>query len=120
MPKFSMSVYQDAAAEHKHPVELCGVELSRVTLHSSRLLPVGSKVRFHYGQRSARGVVKTCEPFHSRFLLEVQVVNASDWLSDLTNAKHHFDPGPMILDKFMSADQLSQILAGMGGNSHFG
>jgi hypothetical protein len=119
MPKLTLSVYPPAAKKAlKVPVELRGFELSRAHLYVSRSFPNGTTVLLEYGHRRASGMIENCRQESAQFELVVLTTQDGDWLLELLKGENNFDPGPLTLDKCMSAEELSQLIACMGESSH--
>src|SRR5277367_497281 len=119
MPKLSLLVCLSATDKAiKVPAQLRGFEFSRAHLHVSRSFPTGTTVRLEYGHCSASGMIENCRQNSAEFELDVLTTQGGDWLVELASGENHFDPGPLTLDKCMSPEQLSQLIAGMGESSH--
>jgi hypothetical protein len=99
-------------------VTLCGGVLPNINLRSSRIVPIGTPVHLRNGRHSAKGFVHGCRSAKKTCILTIQIENGGQWLLDLLSGSGGYDPGVHLVNKFITDQQLSQVMADADSNCH--
>ena len=105
-------------AARREIVELRGGVLPRIKLSSPRNVPVGTKVSIQSGCHRAQGIVDTCQTDHSRCEMTVKIQRGGQWLMDLVPAANNYDPGVHSVNKFISDENLVQLMNELAPEIH--
>lgn len=105
-------------AARKQPVTLCGGVLPKINLRSPQGIPVGTPVRIRSGRQIAKGIVDCCENGELSCEVTVQIQRGGQWLLELVTGSGGYDPGVHLVNKFITDEELSQVMTELDSNSH--
>lgn len=99
-------------------VQLRGGALPKIKLSSPNSVPVGTRVTIQSGRHRAQGIVEQCETGHFQFEMTVEIQRGGEWLMDLIPVPKYYDPGVHSVNKFISDEDLVQLMNELAPKVH--